>query len=121
MTPFAEKLNELRDDRKMSHDALAKSLQMTPVELSSLLNGYAGLPSPVMLFRIERALQLSRYEFEDLKAALRHSNPLVTINLAGRDAGYYDLVHKLAAHLGDFPPRAINNLRDEVNKIIKKL
>lgn len=121
MTPFAEKLTELRDDRKMSHDALAKSLQMTPAELSSMMNGYAGLPSPVMMFRVERALQLSRFEFEDLKAALRHSNPVVTINLAGRDALYYDLIHNIADHLGDFPPRAIGQLRDEIKKMIKKL
>jgi transcriptional regulator with XRE-family HTH domain len=121
MTPFGRVLTDLRRVRKLSHDQLAAKLKMTPAELTSVMTGYRGFPSPVLIFQIEREMDLTRFELENLKAAGRVSNPEITFNLAGLEAEQIEFVNILAAYLRKIGPGHMHTMLEAVKKIIDKL
>lgn len=121
MTPFGLKLTDLRNARKMSNDDLARGLKVQASHLTAVMNGFHGVPSPVLLFQIERVLQLSRFEMEELKAAARLSNPQPNISTTGLSPEATELVNLLAIHIARLPQARIEDLLGRLKKYIQKL
>lgn len=116
MTPFGTKLLELRQLRKISHDQLAIKLKLSAAELSAWQNGLNGQPSLVMLFQIERAMQLTPYEIADLKQAVRFSAPEVTIRTQGLGLAAIELAHLFASRLARLPEKSVSAIRKILDK-----
>lgn len=121
MTPFGQKIIDLCRTRRLPTDELARRLNITAASLTSLLNGYQGAPSPVVIFQIERALDLSRFELEEVKAAARISNTLIEISVAGMNAAAVEFVNLLAQHIRRIPEGRMAVLLDAMRKTIEKL
>ncbi len=105
----------------MPHDDLARKLKIDPARLTAIQSGFDGIPSPVLIFQIERELELSRFELEDLKAAARLSNPQPVLNAAGLDEHAVEFINLLAQYLPKLPARAIGDMADILKKSIKRL
>ena len=121
MTPFGRKIMEFCEARRKRRDDLAKALKLDPAKLTAIMNGFDGVPSPVMIFQIERELQLTRFELEELKSAARISNPAVVLSTAGLEQDAVEFANLLSQNLSRLPSRSIAELLSVLKKTLKKL
>ena len=83
MTPFGQKLRDLRQQRVVTQAQMAKAIGVSPAYLSALEHGKRGRPSWHLIQAIIQHLNIIWDEAEELIKLSRISRPKVTINTAG--------------------------------------
>lgn len=85
MTPFGQRLRDLREERGMNQKDLAKALQVSAAYLSALEHGRRPPPTFQFVQRVIGFFHIIWDEAEDLQRLAHLSNPRVTIDTAGLD------------------------------------
>lgn len=100
MTPFGEKMRELRAARGVSQAAMATDLGVSAAYLSALEHGKKGAPSWALIQKIIQYFGLIWDEAEALQTTAQFSKPRVTIDTAGLDPKATRIANLLERRVG---------------------
>ncbi len=114
MTPFGEKMRELRAARGLAAKDMAAGLGVSPAYLSALEHGQRGRPNRRFVHRVCQYLGIIWDEAEDLQRLADLSHPRVTVDTAGLSAEATELANALAACIADLPQETIERLLKDV-------
>lgn len=95
MTPFGEKVRDLRKTRGISQKQMAKKLAISPAYLSALEHGHRGRPSWPLIQQIISFFNIIWDEAEELENLARVSHPRVVVDTSGLSAEATELVNLL--------------------------
>ena len=110
MTPFGEKLRDLRRARGINQAGLAEALGVSPAYLSALEHGKRGAPSWAFLQKVIQYFGLIWDDAEQLQELAHLSKPKVTIDTSGMDARATRAVNLLARRVGRLSDRELDQL-----------
>ncbi|MCZ4281200.1 helix-turn-helix domain-containing protein [Kiloniella laminariae] len=83
MTPFGQKLREIRAQRQLTMKEMAKGLGVSSAYLSSVEHGHRGQPSRRFVHRVCQYLNIIWDDAEELEELAIRSDPKVSVNTAG--------------------------------------
>jgi transcriptional regulator with XRE-family HTH domain len=110
MTPFGEKLRQLRRQRGISLKQMAEDLHLSSAYLSALEHGHRGRPSPGLVMQILGYFNVIWDEAEALKELARLSHPKVTIDTAGLSPEATLLANRLALRIEELTEEELQAL-----------
>lgn len=110
MTPFGQKLRELRANQGLTQQQLAQQIGVTPAYLSALEHGHRGRPSFYLIQRIIGVLGVIWDEAEELTRLARLSHPKVTIDTSGLSPEATELANLLADQIETLDPDVLQDL-----------
>lgn len=114
MTPFGERLRQLRAERGMTQKRMAAEVGVSAAYLSALEHGHRGLPSWALLQRIIACLNIIWDDADELQRLAMQSAPKVTIDTSG--------LHPLATELANLLERSIKDLSpQDLERLIHRL
>jgi transcriptional regulator with XRE-family HTH domain len=119
MTPFGEKLRQLRLERGVTLKDMAKSLRVSSAYLSALEHGKRGRPSWHLLQGIIAYFNIIWDEAEELVKLARVSHPRIPIDTAGLHPKATELANRLSqtiSKLDEATLQRLINLLDTVKK-----
>ena len=99
MTPFGERLRELRRAKGVSQKQMAASLGVSAAYLSALEHGRRGVPSWATVQKIIGYFNVIWDDAEELQRLAETSDPRVVIDTAGLSAKATALANLLAASI----------------------
>ena len=112
MTPFGQKLRQLRAARGMTLKDLAKALHVTPAYLSALENGKRGKPSKGLVHQVSAALGIIWDDAEELARLAALSDPRPRVDTAGLSAKATEVANRLAANIGRLSDAELDRLME---------
>ena len=110
MTPFGEKLRQLRGVKNISQAEMAASLDVSPAYLSALEHGKRGAPSWAFLQKIIQYFGLIWDDAEELAALANISKPKVTIDTSGMDPRATEAANLLSKQIGRLNDKQLDDL-----------
>lgn len=110
MTPFGQKLRQLRSERGIRLKDLAAALGVSGAYLSALEHGKRGRPSWHLVQGVLAYFNLIWDEAEEIMRLARISHPRVTIDTSGLSPDATELANKLADEIGKLDQEAIKLL-----------
>src|SRR5690606_9448604 len=102
MTPFGQKLRDLRAARRVTLKDMAAALRVTPAYLSALEHGRRGRPSWRLVQATIGYFNVIWDEAEESERLARLSHPRIVIDTSGLDPRATELANRLSeeiAHL----------------------
>jgi len=114
MTPFGEKVRELRAARGMTLKAMAAELGVSSAYLSALEHGRRGRPGTGLIMQICALFGLIWDEAEEIKRLARLSHPRVVVDTAGLSARATELANLLAENIGELDDDTIDWVLAEI-------
>lgn len=114
MTPFGQRLRDLRRERGVTLKDMAVALGVTASYLSALEHGRRGAPTWLMVQRVITYFNIIWDEAEELQRLAARSHPRVLIDTAGLDPEATELAHRLAEDIRRLEP---DDLRDIAARI----
>ncbi len=116
MTPFGEKVRELRKARGISQKQMAKKLAISPAYLSALEHGHRGRPSWALIQQIISFFNIIWDEAEELENLARLSHPRMVVDTSGLSAEATELVNLLNREIRTMDEKTIKKMLDLVKK-----
>lgn len=110
MTPFGQKLRQLRAARNMTLKDLAKALHVTPAYLSALENGKRGKPSKGLVHQVSAALGIIWDDAEELARLAALSDPRPRVDTSGLSAKATEVANRLATDIGRLSDAELDRL-----------
>lgn len=110
MTPFGQRLRELRAAQGRSLAETAAALGVSAAYLSALEHGHRGRPSPDLVHRACQFFNIIWDEAEELAELARLSHPRATIVTAGLAPEATLLANRLAETIGSLEPERLQAL-----------
>jgi len=120
MTPFGQKLRQLRAARKMTLKDLAKALHVTPAYLSALENGKRGKPSKGLVHQVSAALGIIWDDAEELARLAALSDPRPRVDTSGLSAKATEVANRLAVDIGRLSDAELDRLLDVLKTPVPK-
>ena len=114
MTPFGERMRNLRAARGLALKDMAAGLGVSPAYLSALEHGQRGRPNRRFVHRVCQYLGIIWDEAEALQALADRSHPRVTVDTAGLSPRATEFANRLAERIQDLPDEAIERMLAEV-------
>ncbi len=120
MTPFGEKLRDLRAERSISQKDMAKAIGVSAAYLSALEHGKRGQPTWDKLQRIIQYFNIIWDEAEELQRLAMISDPRITIDTAGLSPAATELANLLAARIGEIDTDTAKSLIQKLKTLPEK-
>jgi transcriptional regulator with XRE-family HTH domain len=117
MTPFGDKIRELRRKRGITLKQLAGALELSPAYLSALEHGHRGLPTPALIVQICEYFNLIWDDYEEMHRLARLSHPRVVVDTRGLSPAATELANLMAERIGALDDTAINTLRRQLEAV----
>ncbi len=114
MTPFGEKIRDLRAARGMTLKQMATELKVSSAYLSSLEHGKRGRPGPGLIMQICALFGLIWDEAEEIKRLAALSHPRVVVDTAGLSPKATELANLLAENIRDLDDETIDWVLAEI-------
>ena len=114
MTPFGQKLREIRSERNLALKDMAVGLQVSPAYLSAMEHGHRGKPSRRFVHRVCQYLGIIWDEAEELQRLADLSHPRVVVDTAGLSPAATQLANRLAEVIGELDEETIARLTSEL-------
>jgi transcriptional regulator with XRE-family HTH domain len=111
MTPFGEKLRQLRLTRKILQREMAAALEISAAYLSALEHGRRGTPSAGLIHQICQYFGLIWDEADELTALAKTSRPRPRLNAAGLTAAQTALANRFARELRHLDATTIQRMQ----------
>jgi transcriptional regulator with XRE-family HTH domain len=112
MTPFGEKLRELRRKKGVTLKQMAGALELSAAYLSALEHGHRGRPTPALVVQICEYFHLIWDDYEEMHRIARLSHPRVVVDTSGLSPEATEVANLLAERIGNLPPLALRTIRD---------
>ena len=110
MTPFGEKLRQLRAERGVTLKAMAEELGLSAAYLSALEHGRRGRPTHALVIAICAQLNIIWDEADELLRLARLSHPRITVDTAGLSPRATELANLLAERIRRLPPEKVERV-----------
>jgi len=114
MTPFGEKLREIRAARGMALKDMAAGLQVSPAYLSAMEHGRRGKPSRRFVHRVCQFLGIIWDEAEELQRLADLSHPRIVVDTAGLSATATLFANRLADRISDLDETLLDELLRQI-------
>jgi transcriptional regulator with XRE-family HTH domain len=114
MTPFGEKVRQLRNQRGLLLKKMAADLGVSSAYLSALEHGHRGRPGTGFLQQICGYFNLIWDEVEEIKSLARLSHPRVTIDTAGLSPQATELANVLSETIGELDAETLQWVLSEI-------
>ena len=116
MTPFGQKIREMRAEKAVTLTEMAKSLQVSTAYLSALEHGKRGRPNRRFVHRICQFLGIIWDDAEALQRLADLSHPRVVVDTSGLSPEATEFANRLAEQIAELPEGAIQRMMAEVEK-----
>lgn len=116
MTPFGDKLRELRRTRNLNQKDMAKALNVSAAYLSALEHGHRSAPSFEFVQRVIGYFHVIWDDAEELQRLAEISDPRVTINTSGLSPEATELANLLAERISDLDVQQISGLLEIIRR-----
>lgn len=120
MTPFGQRLRQLREELGVSQKEMAAAIRVSAAYLSALEHGRRGQPTWDLLQRMIGYLNIIWDEAEELQNLAMISHPRVTIDTAGLSPEATELANLLANHIHILDKETITSLSTMLRQAYKK-
>jgi transcriptional regulator with XRE-family HTH domain len=110
MTPFGQKIRELRQGKGVSQKDMAEALGVSAAYLSALEHGRRGIPTWPMVQKIIGYFNIIWDDAEDLQRLAETSHPRVVIDTSGLSPQATELANLLAARISELSEDEIRGL-----------
>ena len=110
MTPFGERLRQLRADRHIKLKDMASSLGVSSAYLSALEHGQRGRPAGGFVQQISAYFNLAWDDVDELKRLAEISHPRVVVDTAGLSPRATELANRLAEDIAKLDEPTIEAL-----------
>lgn len=110
MTPFGERLRELRQARGVSQKQMAQALGVSAAYLSALEHGRRGAPTWPMVQKIIGYFNIIWDEADELQALAAGSHGRVSVDTAGLSPRATELANLLAASVARLDEATLEDL-----------
>ncbi|WP_143957588.1 helix-turn-helix domain-containing protein [Rhodoligotrophos appendicifer] len=110
MTPFGQKMRELRELRGISLKEMAASVGVSSAYLSALEHGRRGRPSWTLLQRIITYFNVIWDEAEDLAALAQRSHPRVVIDTSHLTARATETANLMSERIAKLSEEQLENI-----------
>lgn len=120
MTPFGERLRELRAERGMTQKQMAAAIGVSPAYLSALEHGKRGVPRWILVQDIIACLNIIWDEADELQRLAMHSAPKVTIDTTTLSPKATELANLLASGIDVLGDEALEDLRLRLDAAIRR-
>jgi transcriptional regulator with XRE-family HTH domain len=114
MTPFGQRLRELRHLHGRQLKDMAKALRVSSAYLSALEHGHRARPKTGFVQQVAAFFNLAWEEVDDLQALADLSDPKVTVDTGGLSPLATELANRLAKRIGDLDGDALQALNDQL-------
>ncbi len=114
MTPFGEKMRELRAARSLQLKDMAAGLGVSPAYLSALEHGKRGRPNRRFVHRICQFLNIIWDDAEELQRLADLSHPRAVIDTAGLEPAATELANRLAENIGSLDGETLRHMLETV-------
>ncbi|KPB02122.1 helix-turn-helix domain-containing protein [Ahrensia marina] len=119
MTPFGERVRELRNERGMTQKEMAKKLNVSAAYLSALEHGKRGTPRWILVQQIIACLNIIWDDADELQTLALRSAPRVTIDTADLSPRATELANLLASGIDVLSDEALEDLRIRLDAAIR--
>lgn len=120
MTPFGEKIRNLRQQRNVSQKEMAAEINVSPAYLSALEHGQRGKPQWSMVQRIITYFNIIWDEAEELQYLASISSPKPVLDTVGLSAQATKLANLLANNIASLSQGEIDDLTAQLEAILNK-
>lgn len=110
MTPFGQKIRELRTAKGISQAAMAKALHVSPAYLSALERGKRGKPSWGLVQSIIAFFDIIWDEAEELQNLAKLSHPKITVDTSGLSANATKLANLISRDVAKLSEQQIDRM-----------
>ena len=110
MTPFGQRLRNLRQDKGVTLAQMAEALNVSSAYLSALEHGKRGRPSWYLVQRIIAYFNVIWDDAEQLVELARLSHPRIAIDTAGLSPTATELANRLARDMGKLDEQTLQGL-----------
>lgn len=114
MTPFGEKVRDLRKTRAITQKKMAADLAVSAAYLSALEHGHRGRPGPGFIMQIADYFGLIWDEAEDLKRLAALSHPRIVVDTAGLSPKATELANLMAEAIPNLDEDTLDWILDEI-------
>ncbi len=114
MTPFGEKVRELRSKRGVTLKQMAADLGVSSAYFSALEHGHRGRPSPGLVMQICGYFDLMWDDAEEIKRLAALSHPRIVVDTAGLSPKATELANLLADKVAELDEETLDWILAEV-------
>lgn len=114
MTPFGEKLRELRRAKGVTQHEMAKAIGVSPAYLSALEHGRRGMPAWPMIQKIIGYFNVIWDDADQLQKLALKSHPRAVIDTSGLTPQATELANLLSRHIGELDPDTLKQLIETI-------
>jgi len=114
MTPFGQKLRDLRQAHGRQLKDMAKALKVSSAYLSALEHGHRARPKTGFVQQVAAYFNLAWDEVDELKALADLSDPKISIDTGGLSPLATELANRLAKHIGDLDEPTLRRLNEQL-------
>lgn len=115
MTPFGQRIRQMRADRGIPLKVMAEAINVSPAYLSALEHGHRGLPTWYLVQKIITFFNVIWDDAEELEQLAQLSHPRVVIDTAGMDPAATELANRLAKTISTLEPEDLRSLLDALD------
>lgn len=119
MTPFGERVRELRRERGMTQKQMAQKLNVSAAYLSALEHGKRGTPRWIFVQQIITCLNIIWDDADELQTLALRSAPRVTIDTTALSPRATELANLLASGIEVLSDEAIEDIRIRLDAAIR--
>jgi len=116
VTPFGNRIRELRARHDVTLTDMASALQLSPAYLSALEHGHRGRPSPGLVQQICGYFNLVWDEVDDIKRLAQLSHPKITVDTAGLEPEATELANLLSERIAGLSDDQLSRMLDIVRE-----
>jgi len=116
MTPFGEKMRELRAARGLQLKDMAAGLGVSPAYLSALEHGKRGRPNRRFVHRICQFLNIIWDDAEEIQRLADLSHPRVVVDTSGLSSQATEFANRLAENIAEIPEDALARMMAVVER-----
>ena len=110
MTPFGQRIRDLRTQRGVTLKEMAQALQISSAYLSALEHGRRGRPSRVLVHQVCAFFNIIWDEAEELQQLARISHPKVSVDTSGLNPEATELANLISQKIRKLPTDKIESL-----------
>ena len=119
MTPFGQKVRELRAARGISLKEMAEALGVSAPYLSALERGYRGAPAWYLVQRIFAYFNVIWDEAEELERLAQISHPRIVLDMSGMPPEALEFAHLLSRSVKSLKAADFRSLQSALQNIIE--
>jgi transcriptional regulator with XRE-family HTH domain len=116
MTPFGQRLRDLREQHGRALKDMARALKVSSAYLSALEHGHRAQPKPGFVQQVAAYFNLAWEEVDELKALAELSDPKPSIDTRGLSPLATEVANRLKRTVGLLGGPEL----EEINKILSK-